>query len=431
MAGNTGGPWGGGGNSGGGGDDKRGGDTGGDGNNGGGGNRGGGGDRPQIPEIDELVKKGQEQLRVLMGGGGGGKKPNGSGGGTGGGGGGPALTRGTVGLIAVGGLVMWLMASLYTVRPEQQSVELFLGEFSEIGTEGLNFAPWPLVTAEVFDVTTNRTEELGQATSSSTSISRSTSGRSSVEQEGLMLTTDENIVDIDFQVVWNIKDARKFLFSMRDPKAAVRAISESAMREIIAQSELAPILNRDRELVADQVKELIQTTLDTMETTQDEPGTGINILRVNVNKVDPPSDTVTVTDAQGRQTDVSVVDAFRDVQAAEQERDRVERQADAYANRKTAEARGESARLLEAAEGYRARVVNDAVGEASRFSAVLTEYSAAPDVTRKRLYIETMEKVLGGVDKIILENGVGGAGTQGVVPYLPLNELRRSSGGSN
>ncbi|MEH6740202.1 MAG: HflK protein, partial [Sulfitobacter sp.] len=138
-------------------------------------------------------------------------------------------------------------------------------------------------------------------------------------------------------------------------------------------------------------------------------------------------ETVSVTDASGKTENVSVVDAFRDVQAAEQERDRLERQADAYANQKTAEARGESAKLLEAAEGYRAREVNGAIGEASRFEAVLTEYQAAPEVTRKRLYLETMEKVLGGVDKIILENQ-GEGGGQGVVPYLPLNELRRSGG---
>jgi len=407
MAGNTGGPWGGGGNSGGG--NSGGGNNGGGnrGNNGGGGgNNGGGGDKPPIPEIDELVKKGQEQLRVLMGGGG---RTNGTGGGGAGGGGGPALTRGTVGIGVLVAAAAWLFASTYTVRPEQQSIELFLGKFSGIGTEGLNFAPWPVVTAEVFDVTTNRTETLG--------ISRGGSGN-----DGLMLTTDENIVDIDFQVVWNIKDAEQFKFSLRDPDASVRAISESAMREVIAQSELAPILNRDRGLVEEQVKSLIQTTLDNRET-------GINVLRVNVNKVDPPSRTVVVTDAAGNTSQVSVVDAFRDVQAAEQERDRLERQADAYANQKTAEARGESAKLLEAAEGYRAREVNGAIGEASRFEAVLTEYAAAPEVTRKRLYLETMEKVFGDVDKIILENNTGGAaGGQGVVPYLPLNELRRSGG---
>ena len=409
MAGNTGGPWGGGGN-------KGGGDSGGDrpgdnrGQNGGRPQQGGG-DKPQIPEIDELVKKGQEQLRVLMGGGGGRDQGRRNGGGGAGGGGGPALTGGTIGLGLLAAVGLWAFASFYTVRTEQQSIELFLGKFYDIGTEGLNFAPWPLVTAEVFDVTTNRTEELG--------IRRGAGGN-----EGLMLTTDENIVDIDFQVVWNIKDAKDFKFSLRDPDASVRAIAEAAMREVIAQSELAPILNRDRGLVEEQVKELIQITLDNRET-------GINVLRVNVNKVDPPSQSVQVTDASGNTTSVSVVDAFRDVQAAEQERDRVERQADAYANQRTAEARGESARLLETAEGYRARVVNDAIGEASRFEAVLTEYQAAPEVTRKRLYLETMQKVLGDVDKIILENNTGGAGGQGVVPYLPLNELRRNSGGSN
>ncbi|MDW4499847.1 FtsH protease activity modulator HflK [Sulfitobacter sp. D35] len=408
MAGNSGGPWGGGGNSG---NDKPGGSDrpGGNGGGRGGGGRGPRGDGPQIPEIDELVKKGQEQLRVLMGGRGGGpRQPNGGDGG----GNGPRFTRGTIGLALLGGIVLWGMASLYTVRPEQQSIELFLGEFHDIGTEGLNFAPWPFVTAEVFDVTTNRTEEIG--------VRRAGGGN-----DGLMLTTDENIVDIDFQVVWNIKNARDFKFSLREPDESVRAIAESAMREVIAQSELAPILNRDRASVEARVRELIQGSLDDKET-------GINIIRVNFNKVDPPSQTVTVTDAQGRTSTVSVIDAFRDVQAAEQERDRVERQADAYANRRTAEARGESARLLEAAEGYRARVVNDAVGEASRFEAVLAEYEEAPEVTRKRLYLETMEKVLGDVDKVILESDGGGGGGQGVVPYLPLNELRRgAAGGSN
>ncbi|MFT6023592.1 MAG: membrane protease subunit HflK [Ascidiaceihabitans sp.] len=411
MAGNTGGPWGGGGNSGGnsGGNNGSNGGSNGNGSNGDG-NRGnnGGGRRPdgegsQIPEIDELVKKGQEQLRVLMGGRGG---KGGSGGGQGGGAG-PAFTRGTVGLGIAAAVVLWGLASFYTVKPEEQSVELFLGEFSGIGEQGLNFAPWPLVKAEVFAVTTNQTESIGE-------------GRGSAGNEGLMLTTDENIVDIDFEVVWNIKNAKDYKFSLKEPQAAVIAISEAAMREIISQSELAPILSRDRGLVEQSVQELIQRTLDNRKT-------GINILRVNVKKVEPPSQVVRMVNADGSVEDVSVVDAFLDVQAAEQERDRLERQADAYANRKAAEARGESAQLLEAAEGYRARLVNGSIGEASAFLAVLAEYKAAPEVTRKRLYLETMEKVLGDVDKIILENNENG---QGVVPYLPLNELRKN-GGSN
>ena len=382
MAGNNGGPWGGGGNSGGSGRPPN-----------GGGGRGPGEEPPQIPEIDELMKKGQEKLKVLMGGGGSG---NGSGGNFPGGGGGDfKVTRGMVGLGVAGAVVLWVLGSLYTVRPEEQSVELFLGEFSAIGQPGLNFAPWPLVTAEVLPVTREQTEDIGVGS----------------RDAGLMLTTDENIVDIEFQVVWNITDPSLFLFNVAEPTETIRAVSEAAMREEIAQSELAPILNRDRALIADNVRQRIQETLDSYES-------GINIVRLNLDQADPPDE---------------VIDAFRDVQAAEQERDRLERQADAYANRVLAEARGEAAQILEQAEAYRAQVVNEAEGEASRFVAVLTEYQNAPEVTRKRLYLETMEQVLGDVDKIILDEGVtggNGGGGQGVVPFLPLNDLSRR-GGSN
>ena len=393
MADNNGGPWGGGGSGG-----NRG-------NKGNGGGNDRGPDGPQIPEIDELMRKGQEQLRVLMGG----KGSGGTGGGSGSGGSDAGIPRSTLVLAGLAAVGMWLFASFYTVKPEEQSVELFLGEFNEIGTNGLNFAPWPFVTYEKFNVTTNRSESLGLNDSRDSGL-------------GLMLTTDENIVDIDFQVVWNIKNSSDFLFSLKEPEQSIRAISEAAMREVIAQSELAPILNRDRAAIEANVRQLIQRTLD-------ERQTGISVVRVNFNKVDPPSRQVIVTAADGAQKRVSVIDAFRDVQAAEQERDQRERQADAYANQRLAEARGAAAQLLEAAEGYRASVVNAALGEASQFSAVLTEYKEAPEVTRRRLYIETLEKVLGNVDKIIMDNGEGG---QGVVPYLPLNELRKSSqGGSN
>ena len=390
MAGNTGGPWGGGGS---GGDDGRGGDRGT--NGAGNGGKPGGGRRPgegggQMPEIDELVKKGQEQLRVLMGGRGG---NNGTGGrGPGGGGGGPRLTRGTVGLAVLVAIIGWGLASFYTVKPEERSVELFLGKYSATGDPGLNFAPWPLVTAVVLPVTREQTETIGTGTRGET---------------GLMLTTDENIIDIDFQVVWNISDPAKYLFNLAEPEETIRAVSESAMREVIARSELAPILNRDLQVIADEAQELIQSTLDQYDS-------GVNILRLNLDKADPPRD---------------VIDSFREVQAAEQQRDRLEREADAYANRVLAGARGEAAQTLEEAEGYRAQQVNEAQGEAARFTSVLEEYSKAPQVTRKRLYLETMEKILGDVDKIILEDASGGNGGQGVVPYLPLNELRR--GGSN
>ena len=380
MAGNGSGPWGGGGSGGGG---NRG-------SNGGGGDNNG--QRPpkgndQIPEIDELVKKGQEQLRVLMGGRGG----NGGSTGGGNGGGGPSLGRGTIGLGVLAAVALWAFGSFYTVKPEEQSVELFLGEYYSTGNPGLNFAPWPLVTAEVINVTSERTEDVG--------VSRGGNGN------GLMLTTDANIVDIDFQVVWNINDPAKLLFNIRDPQLTVQAVSESVMREIIAASTLAPILNRDRGLIADTAMQNIQATLD-------EYDSGISVVRVNLDRADPPSE---------------VIDAFREVQSAGQERDRLEKQADAYANRKLASARGQSAQTLEEAEAYRAQVVNQASGEASRFSAVLAEYEKAPEVTRKRLYLETMEEVLGNVDKVIIDSSVGEGG-QGVVPYLPLNELRRTEG---
>ncbi|MGR3504528.1 MAG: FtsH protease activity modulator HflK [Paracoccaceae bacterium] len=382
MAGNSGGPWGGGGGGNKGGDDDR--------RNNGGGRRPSDEGGPQIPEIDELMRKGQEQLRVLMGGRGG---RNGQGGGSGDGGSrGPLFTRSTVGLGILAAIGLWAFSSFYTVRPEEQSVELFLGEFYKIGNPGLNFAPWPLVTAEVVNVTSERTESIGMSRGG--------------QEAGLMLTTDANIVDINFQVVWNINDPSQVLFNIRDPQLTVQAVSESVMREIIAASTLAPILNRDRGLIADTAMQNIQATMDQYQS-------GITIVRVNLDKADPPAE---------------VIDSFREVQAAEQERDRLQRQADAYANRVLAEARGEAAQILEQAEGYRAQVVNNALGEASRFSSVLAEYEKAEDVTRSRLYIETMERVMSQIDKTILDNSIiGSEGGQGVVPYLPLNELRRSA----
>ena len=374
MTGNSGGPWGRGGGGGDNDDRNRPNGNGGD-------DRRPRNDGPQMPpELDDMLRKGQVQLKVLLGGGSGGGS-NGSSQQSG-----PGMGRSGYLLIAALLVAFWSFSSFYTVKPEEKSVELFLGKFSSIGNPGLNFAPWPLVTREVLPVTREQNESIGVG------------GRGS--DAGLMLTRDENIVDIDFEVVWNISDPAKYLFNLRDPQMTIRAVSESAMREIIAQSELAPILNRDRGLIAANLETLIQETLDSY-------GSGVSLVRVNFDRADPPE---------------QVIDAFRAVQAAEQERDRLEKQADAYANRVLAQARGESAQVFEEAEGYRARVVNEATGEASRFSAVLEEYSKAPEVTRKRLYLETMEEVLGGLEKVIIDDQTGG---QGVVPYLPLNQLRQ------
>ncbi|MCF8512139.1 MAG: FtsH protease activity modulator HflK [Rhodobacteraceae bacterium] len=347
------------------------------------------GEGPQIPEIDELVRKGQEQLRVLMGGGRGGNRPPPKGGGVGQG---PNLfsAQGLV-LGAFAAVAVWGYMSFYTVKPEERSVELFLGKFSAMGEPGLNFAPWPLVKAEIVQVTGERTTEVG-------------SGAGGQMDTGLMLTRDQNIVDMEFQVVWNIADPGKYLFNLADPNDTIKAVSESAMRDIIARSELAPVLNKDRGRISTDLLAAVQGTLDSYDA-------GINIVRVNLAKADPPRE---------------VIDAFREVQAAQQERDRLEKEADAYANKATAGARGQAAQLLEEAEAYRAQVVNNAEGEASRFSAVYSEYVKAPEVTRKRMYLETMEKVLGGMNKVILDGVSGGEGGQGVVPYLPLGDMGRA-----
>ncbi len=386
---NSGGPWGGGGGKkgGGGGDDDGGrgpwGGNGGDdrGRGGGGGGRGPGGGG-QGPDIDEIVRKGQEQLRVLMGG---------RGGGGSGGGGFEGIGKGGAILIGLALIGAWLLISFYTVKPQERSVELFFGSYYKTGQPGLNFAPWPVVTRQIVNVTGERPVRIGST------------GRGT---EGLMLTGDENVVDIGFDVVWNIASPQDYLFNLRDPDTTIGDVAESAMREVISRSDLAPVLNRDRGAIADEVQSLVQDTLDSY-------GAGVNIVRVNFQDADPPQ---------------QVIEAFLDVQAAEQERTRLQNQADANANRALAEARGQSAQLLQEAEAYRAQVVNEATGEASRFIAVYDEYAKASEVTRKRLYLETMERVLGRVDKIIIDEGATGAG-QGVVPYLPLNELRRSATG--
>ncbi len=386
MAGNNGGPWGGGGGGRGPGDDDN------DGDRRPNGGRRPGADGPQIPEIDELMNKGREQLRVLMGGGNG---RGGSGGGDGGDG--FKITRGMLGLGALAAVGLWVLNSVYTVQPDEQSVELFLGEYTEsLGQPGLNFAPWPLVTYDIVNVTSERTENIG-----------STGNISS--PNGLMLTTDENVVDIGFQVVWVVNDPSKLLFNLTEPQETVQAVSESVMREIIAASRLAPILNRDRGLIAATAVEQIQETLDSYDA-------GITVRRVNLQKADPPE---------------RVIDSFLAVQAAEQQRDRLQREADRYANERLASARGEATEIIEQAEGYRAQVTNDALGQASRFLAILEEYREAEDVTRQRIYLETLEQIYGDVSKIILDpsvaGGGGGEGGTGVVPFLPLNELIRNN----
>ena len=234
-----------------------------------------------------------------------------------------------------------------------------------------------------------------------------------VPEESLMLTGDENIVDVDFSVIWRIKPngVGEYLFNIQNPEGTVKAVAESAMREVVGRSEIQPILTGARQNIEVAVQELMQKTLD-------HYGSGVQVQQVQMQKVDPPQ---------------QVIDSFRDVQAARADLERAQNEAQTYANRVVPEARGRAAQILQAADAYKSQTVAEATGQTSRFTKIYEEYKKAPEVTRKRMYLETMERVLGGTDKIILDsNGQSGSG---VVPYLPLNELTRprpqtQSGGS-
>ena len=347
---------------------------------------------PAPPDLDELL----DNLRNRFRGKGSGKKGRGGGGGSSGG----RPNRMALVFLLAGAVALWIYVSVYRVQPDEAAVVLTFGSYTTTQGPGLRFAAWPVQTAEVLPVTRENSIAIGYEGSADVDPD-SVRIRNANIKESLMLTGDENIVDINFQVVWNIVEPDKFLFHLAEPTKTIKAVAESAMRQVIGRSELKPILNRDRGAVTEDVHTLIQSTLNSYNS-------GVNIVRVNFDRADPPP---------------AVIDAFRDVQAAEQDRDTLEKRAGAYANQRLAEARGEAAQVLQEAEGYRARVVKEAQGEAARFIEVYTSYSAAPEVTRKRLYLEAVEQVLADVDKIVIDEA--GSSGQGVVPYLPLDQLRK------
>ena len=348
---------------------------------------------PPPPDLDELLDNLRNRFRSR----GSGRKGRGGGGR----GGGARPNRMAILLLLGGAVAVWIYASLYRVQPDEAAVVLTFGSYTTTQGPGLHFAAWPIQRAEVLAVTRENSIAIGYEGSADVDP-ESVRLRNASIKESLMLTGDENIVDINFQVVWNIAEPERFLFNLAEPEKTIKAVAESAMRQVIGRSELKPILNRDRGSVTQDVRNLIQTTLDSY-------GSGVNIVRVNFDRADPPP---------------AVIDAFRDVQAAEQDRDTLEKRAGAYANQRLAEARGEAAQVLQEAEAYRAQVVKEAEGEAARFIEVYASYALAPEVTRKRLYLEAVEQVFADVEKIIIDEA--GAGTQGVVPYLPLDQLRRN-----
>ena len=332
---------------------------------------------PKPPNIDEVISKIQNTINRFFGGGKGGAKPI------------------IISLIIL--LVVWTLSGLYRVLPDEQGVVLRFGKFVKTTQPGLNYhLPFPIENVLTPKVTKVNRMDIGFRSERDSGFS--SGGVADVPEESLMLTGDENIVNIDFSVFWVIKDAGKFLFKIQDPEGTVKAAAETAMREVIARSDIQPILTEGRSVIEADTQEIIQNILD-------EYSSGIQITQVQTQKADPPD---------------QVIDAFRDVQAARADMERSKNEAEAYANDVIPRARGEAAKVLQAAEAYKKEVVAKAEGEASRFLSIYNEYAKAKKVTQERMYLETMEEVLADINKIIIDKNSG----EGVVPYLPLQELK-------
>jgi membrane protease subunit HflK len=310
-------------------------------------------------------------------------------------------------VVVVLAIVVWLLSGFYRVQPDEQGVVLRFGKFVGTTNPGLNYhLPYPIETVLTPQVTRVNRIDIGIRTGDDP---RRGAAMRDVSEESLMLTGDENIVDVDFAVFWMVKPAAPgstedigaadFLFNVQNPEGTIKAVAESAMREVVGRTNIQPILTGARQNIETAVQELMQATLNSYKS-------GIQVTQVQLQKVDPPS---------------QVIDAFRDVQAARADAERLQNEAQAYANRVVPEARGDAARITQGAEGYKERAIIEARGQASRFLSVLTQYQKAPEVTRQRLYLETMERVFGGMDKIIIDPAA--SGTSGVVPYLPLGPI--------
>jgi membrane protease subunit HflK len=336
---------------------------------------------PTPPDLEEILRRGQDKLRRFV--------PGGNLGGKG------------IALLVLGAVVLWGFSGFFRVEPDELGVVLRFGKVTREVQPGLNYhLPYPIET--VLTPKALRINKIDIGMRLIDDVRRGTSMRD-VPEESLMLTGDENIVDVDFSVLWRVKPTGvgDYLFNIQNPEGTVKAVAESAMREAIGRSDIQPILTGARQTIENAVQELMQKTLD-------HYNSGIYIQQVQLQKVDPPT---------------QVIDAFRDVQAARIDFERAQNEAQTYANRVVPEARGRVAQITQSAEAYRQQTVAEATGQTARFLQIYEEYKKAPDVTRQRMYLETMERVLGGTDKIILDAGTPGG--SGVVPYLPLNELTR------
>jgi membrane protease subunit HflK len=354
---------------------------------GGGGGRGPWGSGPQSsgptpPDLEELLRRSQDKLKTVL--------PGGNLGG-----------RGFL-VLVLGAVVLWLLSGFFRVEPDEVGVVMRFGKQVREVQPGLNYHfPYPVETVLTPKALQVRKIDVGMRIVDD--LRRGTTVRD-VPEESLMLTGDENIVDVDFSVLWRIdpkpESVGKYLFNIQNPEGTVKAVAESAMREVIGRTDIQQVLTV-RQPIETAVQELMQKTLD-------QYGSGVVIQQVQMQKVDPPQ---------------QVIDSFRDVQAARADLERAQNEAQTYANRVVPEARGRAAQILQAADAYKSQTVAEAVGQTSRFEKIYDEYKKAPDVTRKRMYLETMERLMAGTDKIILDSG--GQSGSGVVPYLPLNELTR------
>lgn len=337
---------------------------------------------PTPPDIEDLIRRSQDRLRTMM--------PD---------------SFGFKGVILLVALVVagWLLSGFYRVEPDEQGVVMRFGKFVGITQPGLNYHwPYPVETVLTPKVTRVNRIDIGMRVGDD--LRRSAAVMRDVPEESLMLTGDENIVDVDFSVFWVISNAEHYLFNVQNPEGTIKAVAESAMREVIGRTEIQPILTGARQNIETGVQELMQHTLD-------QYGAGVRVTQVQLQKVDPPA---------------QVIDAFRDVQAARADAERSQNEAQTYANRVLPEARGEASRIENSAQAYRERTVVEARGQAARFLKVFDEYQKAKDVTRERMYLETMERVLGSVDKVLVDpSAARGANGGGVVPVLPLNDALR------
>jgi len=291
------------------------------------------------------------------------------------------------GLILLALVGFWLFRSIYTVQPDEIAVELRFGKpKAELSEPGLHFHWWPIETVDTVSIA-ERLVDIGEIRSGASS--------------GLMLSGDQNIVDVKFSVAYQVADPTAYLFNVEDPDGMVRQVAESAMREVVGRRPAQDIFRDDRQGIAQDVQAIIQQTLD-------DYGVGMRVNALSIEDVAPPRE---------------VADAFDEVQRAEQDEDRFVEEANQYSNQQLGQSRGEAAQIREEAAAYKNRVVLEAEGEAQRFVSVYDEYAKAPDVTRMRLYLEMMESVLRGSKKVLVEPGSG----QGVLPYLPLPEIRPST----